>query len=357
MSSPHPGTSRAAVLVGLGATVPPRAVDNEELSQLLDTDDHWIRTRTGITRRYWAEPGTATGDLAVTAAQQALSSADHGRIDMLIVATSTPDHPMPATAPAVAARLGLGPIAAYDISVACAGFVYALASAAGAIAAGIAERVLVIGADVWSTRLNPQDRATAIIFGDGAGAAVLRAGNPSEPGALAGFDLGGDGALKDLAIVPGGGSRQRSAPEGTSEQDDYLAMRGKEIFTHAVRRMGESSADLLKKIGWSAADVDLVAGHQANARILHTVADLLEVDRQRVLIHLDRVGNTSAASIPLALTDAAADGRLTAGHRVLMTSFGGGLSWGSAALIWPSIQVSDVLDRPSPRPHAKGSTS
>ncbi|MFD5097383.1 beta-ketoacyl-ACP synthase III [Streptomyces albidochromogenes] len=335
--------SLTPVLIGLGATVPPRVVDNEELSQRLGTDDHWIRTRTGITQRHWAGPKTATGDLAVTAAQRALRSAGGGRVDMLILATSTPDHPMPATAPDVAARLGLGPIAAFDISVACAGFVYALASAAGAIAAGIAERVLVIGADIWSTRLNPQDRNTAVIFGDGAGAAVLRAGEPGEPGALTGFDLGGDGALKDLALVPGGGSRQRSDPDGTGEADDYLTMRGKEIFTHAVHRMGESSAQLLKKVGWSASDVDWVAGHQANVRILHTVADLLEVDRARVLIHLDRVGNTSAASIPLALTDAAADGRLASGDRVLMTSFGGGLSWGSAALTWPPIQVSEVL--------------
>ncbi|MFI1888207.1 beta-ketoacyl-ACP synthase III [Streptomyces jumonjinensis] len=334
---------RTPVLVGLGATVPPRVVDNEELSRGLDTDDHWIRTRTGITRRHWAGPGTATSDLAVTAAQRALRSAGGGPVDMLIVATSTPDHPMPATAPNVAARLGLGPIAAFDISVACAGFVYALATAAGAIAAGIAERVVVVGADIWSTRLDPQDRTTAVIFGDGAGAVVLRAGEPDEPGALAGFDLGGDGTFKDLALVPGGGSRGRSEPDGVGEADDYVTMHGKEIFTHAVRRMAESSAQLLKKIGWSASDIDWVAAHQANVRILHTVAGLLKVDRARVLVHLDRVGNTSAASIPLALTDAAAHGRLAPGQRVLMTAFGGGLSWGSAAMTWPSIQVSDVV--------------
>lgn len=334
--------SRTAVLAGIGAMVPPRVVDNEELSQLLDTNDHWIRTRTGITRRHWADPGTATGDLAVIAGQQALESAGVEQVDMLILATSTPNQPMPATAPEVAARLNLGSVAAFDISVACAGFIYALSSAAGAIAAGIAERVLVIGADIWSTRLNPEDRTTAIIFGDGAGAAVIRAGEPTELGALAGFDLGCDGTLKDLAIVPGGGSRQRSNLDAACAEDDYLTMRGKEVFIHAVHRMGESSAHLLKRIGWPPASVDWVAGHQANARILHTVADVLEVDRDRVLIHLDRVGNTSAASIPLALTDAAANGRLTPGHRVLMTSFGGGLSWGSAALTWPHIQVSDV---------------
>ncbi|MEW1695712.1 MULTISPECIES: beta-ketoacyl-ACP synthase 3 [unclassified Streptomyces] len=350
--------SRSAVLVGLGAAVPPRAVDNAELERQLGLDDHWIRSRTGINRRHWADPGTATGDLAVAAARRALDSAGGGGADMLVLATSTPDHPMPATAPYVAARLGLGPVAAFDVSVACAGFVYGLASAAGAIAAGIAERVLVVGADIWSTRLDLKDRSTAIIFGDGAGAAVLRAGDPSEPGALVGFDLGGDGALKDLALVPGGGSRQRSAPEGTSEADDHLTMRGKETFTHAVHRMGESSAQLLEKIGWSAAEVDRVAGHQANIRILHTVADVLGVDRDRVLIHLDRVGNTSAASIPLALTDATVHGRLAPGHRVLMTSFGGGLSWGSAALTWPSLQVSEVLHaEPAAHSDEKGTTA
>jgi 3-oxoacyl-[acyl-carrier-protein] synthase-3 len=335
--------SRTAVLAGIGAMVPPRIVDNEELSQLLDTNDHWIRTRTGITRRHWAGPGVATGDLAAIAGERALQSAGNHQADMLILATSTPNQIMPATAPEVAALLELGSVAAYDISVACAGFIYALSAAAGAIASGIADRVLVIGADIWSTRLNPQDRTTAIIFGDGAGAAVLRAGDPSEAGALAGFDLGSDGTRKDLASVPGGGSRQRSSQDAVCETDNYLTMRGKEVFTHAVHRMGESSSNLLKKIGWETDSVDWFAGHQANARILHTVADVLGVDRDRVLIHLDRVGNTSAASIPLALTDAAADGRLSSGNRVLMTSFGGGLSWGSAALTWPDIRVSDVV--------------
>ncbi|WP_035791737.1 beta-ketoacyl-ACP synthase III [Kitasatospora mediocidica] len=335
--------SRAAVLAGVGAMVPPRAVDNDELSQLMDTNDQWIRSRTGIGRRHWADPGTATGDLAAVAGERALASAGSRSVDMLILATSTPNQLMPATAPEVADRLGLGSVAAFDISVACAGFVYGLATAAGAIASGIADRVLVIGADIWSTRLNPQDRTTAIIFGDGAGAALLRAGQPDEPGALAGFDLGSDGSLKDLAMVPGGGSRERSATEPVPETDQYLYMRGKEIFTHAVNRMGSSSARLLERIAWDADSVDWFAGHQANARILHTVADVLDVPRDKVLIHLDRVGNTSAASIPLALADAASAGRIAPGDRVLMTAFGGGLSWGSAALTWPRIQVPGVL--------------
>ncbi|MEU8924780.1 beta-ketoacyl-ACP synthase III [Kitasatospora sp. NPDC048545] len=334
--------SRAAVLAGLGAMVPERAVDNEEISRIVDTDDEWIRTRTGIGRRYWADPGTATGDLAAVAGRRALESAGVDTVDQVILATSTPNRPMPATAPEVASALGLDGVPGFDLSAACAGFVYGLQSAAGAIAAGFAERVLVIGADIWSTRLDPEDRATAIIFGDGAGAAVLRAGDAAEPGALLGFDLGSDGANRDLAFLPAGGSRQRSERAPLRDADNYLAMRGKEIFTHAVERMAGSSEALLDSVGWTAADVDRFVGHQANVRILHTVADVMTVPRERVVVHLDKVGNTSAASIPLALTDAAAEGRLTPGQKVLLTSFGGGLSWGSTALSWPDIKVSGI---------------
>ncbi|MET7801229.1 3-oxoacyl-[acyl-carrier-protein] synthase III C-terminal domain-containing protein, partial [Streptomyces decoyicus] len=200
-----------------------------------------------------------------------------------------------------------------------------------------ADRVLVIGADTWSTRLNPDDRITAVIFGDGAGAAVVRAGDPDEPGALVGFDLGSDGSGKELVGVPGGGSRQLSTGEPARKTDDYLYMRGKEIFTHAVDRMSGSSSRLLERVGWSASSVDWFVGHQANVRILHTVADLLDVDRSQVVINLDRVGNTSAASIPLALSDVTGSGRFTPGQRILMTAFGAGLTWGSAALTWPSL--------------------
>ncbi|RFC71505.1 MULTISPECIES: beta-ketoacyl-ACP synthase III [unclassified Streptomyces] len=333
---------RAAVLAGLGAAVPPRVMDNDEISHLVGSDDTWIRTRTGITARHWVAPGVATGDLAVAAGARALESAGTDAVDLVILATSTPNQPMPATAPEVAAALGLGDIPAYDLSAACTGFVYALSAAAGAIAAGIAARVLVIGADIWSNRLDLMDRSTAVLFGDGAGAAVLRAGSPTEPGALAGFDLGSDGTGYELAVLPAGGSRRRATGEAPTEEENYLAMQGKQIFTHAVARMSGSSTALLKRIGWDTADVDRLVAHQANARILHMVADVLGVDRERAIIHLDRVGNTSAASIPLALTDAASQGHITAGHKVLLTAFGGGLSWGSAALTWPEIKVAEV---------------
>lgn len=336
---------RAAVLEGVGAMVPSRAVDNDALSQMFDTSDEWIRRRTGIRRRHWADPGTATGDLAVAAGERALASAGTDNVDMVVLATSTPNQPMPATAPEVAGRLGLGHAPAFDISAACSGFVYALASATGAIAAGLADRTLVIGADVWSTRLDPKDRTTAVIFGDGAGAVVLRAGVDTEPGAVRGFDLGSDGANRELATVPGGGSRALSRGLADGE-GRYLTMRGKEIFAHAVTRMSETARRLLKHVGWNASTVDWLAGHQANARILQVVADLLEIDRARALMNVDRFGNTSAASIPLLLADTAARGVLKAGDRVLMVAFGGGLSWGSAALTWPDVRV-DPLERTS----------
>ncbi|MFI9269345.1 beta-ketoacyl-ACP synthase 3 [Kitasatospora sp. NPDC052896] len=335
--------TRAAVLQGIGGMVPPRIVSNAELAELVGGDDAWIRTRTGIHQRHWADPGTVTGDLAVAAGERALESAGADTVDLVILATSTPDQPMPATAPEIATRLGVGAPWAYDLSAACAGFVYGLANAAGAIAAGTAERVLVIGADIWSTRLNHEDRASAVIFGDGAGAAVLRAGDPAEPGAFQGFDLGGDGRFRELGLLAAGGSRQRSHREPPRDEDNLLLLRGKDIFTHAVKHMSASSARLLRRVGWEAASVDRFVGHQANVRILRTVAELLAVDRERVLVHLDRVGNTSAASIPLALTDAAARGTLGTGDRVLLTAFGAGLNWGSAAVSWPDIKVAPVL--------------
>ncbi|MEU0087031.1 beta-ketoacyl-ACP synthase III [Streptomyces sp. NPDC006274] len=336
MSTEQPAR-RAAVLKGLGTWLPRRVVSNEELSARLGTSDEWIRTRTGIRQRFWAEPGTATSDLAVEAGSRALKSAGTESVDAVVLATTTPDHPCPATAPAVAARLGLGTAASFDVSAVCAGFVYATATAAGLIAAGAAERVLVIGAETYSTILDPADRATSAIFGDGAGAVVLEAGGADEPGALLGFDLGSDGSHADLITVPAGGSRQRSTGEEPDPADFYFRMQGKAVFAHAVKRMGQSSTALLEKIGWEKGSVDRFVGHQANLRILHSLTDHLGIDRERAVVNLDRVGNTAAASIPLALGDAVADGRITAGDRVLLSAYGGGLAWGSTALVWPDI--------------------
>ena len=332
-----PSAAPAAVLCGLAGWVPSRVVTNEHLARRLDTDDAWIRTRTGIRRRHAVDPGQATSDLAVEAGRRALASAATDRVDAVVVATTTPDHTCPATAPAVAARLGLAGVAAFDIGAVCTGFVYGLASAAGLIAAGVAERVLLIGADTYSTIVDPLDRANAIIFGDGAGAVVLRAGHPDEPGAVGHFDLGSDGAQEDLIMVAAGGSRQRSLPGEPSRQDRHFAMRGKEVYRHAVTRMAESARATLSRAGWKIDDVDHFVPHQANLRILHSVADDLGLPRERCVTHVESVGNTGAASIPLALADAAAGQAVRPGDRLLLTAFGGGLTWGSCLLTWPAL--------------------
>ena len=335
---------RAAVLCGLGGALPERAVSNEELAKQLDTSDRWIRTRTGIGRRHVVAPGEATSDLAVAAGRDALASARRGDVDLVVLATSTPDRPCPATAPDVAHRLGLGTVPAFDVSAVCTGFVYALAAASSMITAGVAERALVIGADTFSTILDPADRTTRAIFGDGAGAVVLRAGEADEPGALLGFDLGSDGSGGDLITVRAGGSRQRSTPEPPGAGDHFFTMDGRPVFTQAVLNMSQSSQTLLDRIGWTPADVDKVVAHQANIRILNAVGDQLGLEEKQIVANLDRVGNTVAASIPLALRDAAADGDLQPGHRVLLTGFGGGLTWGSAALVWPALEPTELTD-------------
>ncbi|MER6384254.1 beta-ketoacyl-ACP synthase III [Streptomyces sp. NPDC001250] len=331
MSPPVP----VGVVCGIGSWVPPRAVTNEELAQRLDTSDEWIRTRTGISRRHVVNPGVATSELAVQAGKRALWSSGRPDADALVLATTTPDRSCPATAPEVASRLGLTGIAAFDVAAVCTGFVYALAAGTGLISSGIARRVLVIGADAFTTILDPQDRTTTAIFGDGAGAVVLRAGAPEEPGAIGPFDLGSDGELADLVAVAAGGSRQRSTGGPTAEADHYFRMDGKAVFRQAVLRMAESAQRVLERSGWRIEDVDRFVAHQANARILASVAARLDLDETRVVRNIDRVGNTAAGSVPLALADAVADGVIRPGHRVLLSAFGGGLTWGSTVLRWP----------------------
>ncbi|MFK4224624.1 beta-ketoacyl-ACP synthase III [Streptomyces sp. NPDC019890] len=332
------GHHRAAVVAGVGSWLPARVVTNHDLSAELDTSDEWIRSRTGIAQRHVIDEGMATSDLAVEAGFRALKSAGASDVDAVLVATTTPDRPCPATAPDVAGRLGLGPVPAFDVAAVCSGFVYSLAVASGFIAAGIAERVLVIGADAYSTILDPQDRTTRAVFGDGAGAVVLRAGTADEEGALGPYDLGSDGSLADLITIPAGGSRQRSAPGQSVERaDHYFQMQGKRVYRNAVAHMSQSARRVLASAGWSADTLDHVVAHQANQRILDAVAAELDVPGERVVSQIERVGNTSAASIPLALADAAASGTLRPGQRVLLTAFGGGLTWASTVLRWPDV--------------------
>jgi 3-oxoacyl-[acyl-carrier-protein] synthase III len=331
----------AAVACGLGAYVPPRVVTNASLAKQLDTSDEWIVKRTGIRQRYVVDPGTATSDLAVAAGRRALASAGVERVDLVVLATSTPDRRCPATAPLVADRLGLSGVAAFDVVAVCTGFVYALATAAGMMAVGLGRSALVIGADTFSTVLDPSDRTTRAIFGDGAGAVVLRAGDADEPGALLGFDLGSDGANAELISIAAGGRGELTAERPGAH---YFAMRGREVFFNAVLRMSESTRRVLRGVGWAERDVDRLVAHQANVRILHAVATQLGMDRERLTVNLDRVGNTVAASIPLALHDATSRGDLLPGHRVVLTGFGGGLTWGSVALRWPTVPVQPLFD-------------
>lgn len=329
--------TRAAVLTGVGSCLPPRLVTNDELAVRLDTSDEWVRSRTGIKQRYVATGGINTSDLAAGAGSRALKSSGDSHVDTLVLATTTPDRPCPATAPTVGGKLGLAHAAAYDISAVCSGFLYALASASGLIACGISERVLVIGAETFSRLLNPSDRSTSVIFGDGAGAVVLRAGEHEEPGALGHFDLGSDGDGMDLITVPAGGP----PPEGTytvpAPDDYYFTMQGKKVFWLSVQRMGQCAQAVLDRAGWRAVDVDHLVSHQANHRITGRLADEIGLPRERAVNNIADVGNTAAASIPLALDYAHADGVLTPGDRVLLTAFGGGLTWGATALTWPAV--------------------
>lgn len=321
----------AAVLTGIGSWLPTKVLGNHEIAARLDTTDEWIRTRTGIRERRVAGPGESTVDLAVEAGREALGG---GGADVVVLATSTPDQPCPASAPQVAARLGLGTAAAFDVNAVCSGFVYALATGAGFIAGGMAERVLVIGADTFTTLIDPDDRTTVPIFGDGAGAVLLRAGDADEPGAFGPFDLHSEGEHADLLWVEAGGARKRLSD---TPADRFLAMQGTAVFRHACARMAESSRTVLDRAGWMVGDVDRFVGHQANIRILQATAKQLGMPADAVVANIDRVGNTSAASIPLALADARADGTLAPGHRVLLSAFGAGLTWGSTVLRWPDL--------------------
>jgi 3-oxoacyl-[acyl-carrier-protein] synthase-3 len=333
--------SRAAVLAGLGTWLPPRLVTNEELAERLDVTDEWIRSRTGITQRYMAEPGMATSDLAVEAGRRALASAGTDRVDAVVVATNTPDYPTPPTATDVATRLGQPCVGAFDLTSACSSFVYGLTVSASLVAAGTVDSVLYIGADTWTCRADPGDPRSYVLFGDGAGAVVLRAGHPDEPGSLGAFHLGSDGRGRELSIIRAGGSRQLLSGKPPAEADHYFSMNGKAIFKHAVLRMAETTQTVLDSAGWRLDQLDWLVCHQANRRIVTGVAAELGLPVERCVCNIDRVANTVSASIPLALADAVAAGSLRPGHRVVIVAFGGGLTWGGTALRWPEIELAE----------------
>lgn len=324
-------TTLPVAVVGLGAYLPQRVETNDDLAARLDTSDEWIRTRTGIGQRHVAAPEEATSDLALSAARAALADAglDASAVGAIVVATCTPDHLLPGSAPLVAAGLGID-VPAFDLNAACSGFVYGL-RVAGSLAATGMGYVLLIGAETLTRIVDADDRGTAILFGDGAAAIVLAA---DERAVLGPFDLGSDGGDPSILWASASGSRTPVTPERVAAGEHYLTMRGGDVYRHAVKRMAASSAAVLADAGLDVGDVDLFIGHQANGRILNAVASRLGIADDVSFLTVEHHGNTSAASVPLALAAARDAGRLEDGDRVLLTAFGAGLTWGSALLTW-----------------------
>jgi len=331
--SPFP---RPAAIIGVGHYVPEKILSNADLEKIVDTSDEWIRTRTGIRERRIASEGETTCDMAVRAARAALESAGvaPGEVDAVVFATGTPDYfNIPSTACLLQQALGLPRAWGYDLAAACSGFVYALDAGTTAIAAGRADTVLVVGAEKLSAFTDYADRNTCVLFGDGAGAAVLRVSDT--PGVLSTV-LGMDGSKSELIILPGGGTRNPPSEKVLDERLCYWHMQGRELFKVAIHTLTQGALDALAKAHLTLEDIDVIIPHQANARIIDAVCDRLggEAARQKLFLDLDRFGNTSAASIAIALSDAVSQGRVVPGNKVLLTAFGGGLTWGAAVIVW-----------------------
>jgi 3-oxoacyl-[acyl-carrier-protein] synthase III len=316
-------------ITGLGSYAPDRVLTNAELSTIVDTSDEWIMERTGIRERRIAAPEQALTDLALPAARAALAQAhlDPKDVDLLVCATVTPDMMFPTASALLADALGAPEAAAYDLLAGCTGFVYAVAQAYGMLAAGLAHRALVVGGDVLSRILDWTDRSTLVLFGDGAGAVVLER---VERGGFLGFELGADGAGGIHLSLPGSGSRRME----DAVYNGYVQMNGREVFKFATRVLVSSAQALLEECGLTVEDVDLYIPHQANVRIMEHARQRLGVPSERMVVNVDRYGNTSSGSIPLALADAQAEGRLREGALVLMTGMGAGLTWGSGLIEW-----------------------
>ena len=327
MKSPTP-----TIIRGMGSFVPSNKVDNQALCQRVDTSDEWIRTRTGIRERRLAEDGQACSDLAVEAATRALKDAEMKRdqIDLVIVATITPDMTFPSTACLLQHKLGLGKVASFDLEAACSGFLYALDVADGMLASNRYQNTLVVGAEKMSSILDWNDRTTCVLFGDGAGAAVLsKCGKGHQ---LLGFQCGADGSDPTLLHKPAGGSRMPATQNTIDTRMHFLKMNGREIFKSAVRVMERAVRELLEKHGVSKDEVDHVIPHQANFRIVESLAQRLEISMDKFFCNLENYGNTSAASVPLALDEGRAQGRFHSGQLGVLVAFGAGLTW-SATLI------------------------
>jgi 3-oxoacyl-[acyl-carrier-protein] synthase-3 len=331
-----------AEIVGLGIAVPPYVLTNADLEELVDTNDQWITERTGIKERRIAGRDDSTASLGRRAAEQALRVAGVGldEVDLLLVATATPDYTLPSASCVLQLELGMTRGAAMDVIAGCSGFVYGLATASQFVDSGAADTALVVGSETLSRISDYTDRGTCILFGDGAGAAVLRQGEQG----IRGFSLGSDGARSRLLMTPGGGSKFPATAKTIAERRHYIVMEGREVFKGAVTAMAASSLEAIKGSGLEPTDIDLVVPHQANQRIIEATARRLKVPMTEVVMNIARYGNTSAASIPIALAEAWEQGQIRPGQRLLLTAFGAGLAWGSLVLEW----TLEVPSAPSP---------
>jgi len=320
-------------ITGIGSFAPARVMTNDELAKIVDTSDEWIVERTGIRERRVAGPDEALSDVSLPAAKDALDQAgvDPSSLDLIVVATVTPDMFFPSTGAILADRLGAKDAAAYDLSAGCTGFVYALAQAHGMVAGGLVDHALVVGGDVLSRIVDWEDRSTCVLFGDGAGAVVMER---VREGGFLGFELGADGSGGKQLYMPAGGSRAPATAETVAARQHYAKMNGREVFKFATRVLVDSAEKVLDECGVPVDDVDVYVPHQANVRIIDHARRKLGISEERTVVNVDRFGNTSSGSIPLALGDAEIDGRLAPGEMVLMTGMGAGLTWGSALIEW-----------------------
>ncbi len=338
MSKPSSQPFCASSIIGTGSYMPEKVMTNEDISKFVDTSDEWITTRTGIKARRIAAADEATSDLASEAARRAMAAAGvtAEEIQLIIVATVTPDMFFPSTACFVQKKIGAANAVCFDVSAACSGFLYALQVARHFINTGNRTTALVIGAEKLSSLVNWNDRNTCVLFGDGAGAVVIRRAEEGTDasGRVLSTVMGSDGNLADLLKVPGGASFCPITPENVASRPNTIHMEGRETFKHAVTRMLEASQQALEIAGLTAADVSLVIPHQANARIIGAIAERLGLPDDRVFMNLDKYGNTSAATIPVALDEANKAGRLKKGDVVLLVAFGGGFTWASSVVRW-----------------------
>ena len=334
MNNSGNGAQRYAHICGWGTSVPKRILSNSELARMVDTDDNWIVARTGISQRFIANEDETTATLGADAAREALDIADISpdALDLIIVATCTPDHSFPSTASLVQDALGARNAGAFDVSAACTGFVYALSIAAQAIQATAMDTVLVMGSETLSKIVNWDDRGTCVLFGDGAGAFVLQ--GSYEPGGVRASVLRSDGSGRDLLKVPAGGSAMPASYETLRDNLHTIHMNGREVFRFATRVMADACRDVVSVAGMTMEDIDVIVPHQANKRIIEAAARGLRLPIDRFVVNLERYGNTSAASIPIALCEAVSEGRIRPNDNLVLVAFGGGLTWGANLVTW-----------------------